>query len=108
MSDMSNLEKKNKELRTALKSDKNSDYIKNITAERDAYKEAVKGADEYIEKHKEVIGDKNVKKYNTAKSRANQIETDIENDITAQEDTFNYHIANQIVTTNCYTLGPSQ
>lgn len=37
MSDMSNLEKKNKELRTALKSDKNSDYIKNITAERDAY-----------------------------------------------------------------------
>lgn len=84
MSDMSNLEKKNKELRTALKSDKNSDYIKNITAERDAYKEAVKGADEYIEKHKEVIGDKNVKKYNTAKSRANQIETDIENDIAAQ------------------------
>ena len=84
MSDMSNLEKKNKELRTALKSDKNSDYIKNITAERDAYKEAVKGADEYIEKHKEVIGDKNVKKYNTAKSRANQIETDIENDIVAQ------------------------
>lgn len=84
MSNMSNLEKKNKELRTALKSDKNSDYIKNITAERDAYKEAVKGADEYIEKHKEVIGDKNVKKYNTAKSRANQIETDIENDIAAQ------------------------
>ena len=84
MSDMSNLEKKNKELRTALKSDKNSDYIKNITAERDAYKEAVKGADEYIEKHKEVIGDKNVKKYNTAKSRANQIETDTENDIAAQ------------------------
>lgn len=84
MSDMSNLEKKNKELRIALKSDKNSDYIKNITAERDAYKEAVKGADEYIEKHKEVIGDKNVKKYNTAKSRANQIETDIENDIAAQ------------------------
>lgn len=84
MSDMSNLEKKNKELRTALKSDKNSDYIKNITAERDAYKEAVKGADEYIEKHKEVIGDKNVKKYNTAKSRANQIETDIENDIASQ------------------------
>lgn len=84
MSDMSNLEKKTKELRTALKSDKNSDYIKNITAERDAYKEAVKGADEYIEKHKEVIGDKNVKKYNTAKSRANQIETDIENDIAAQ------------------------
>ena len=84
MSDMSNLEKKNKELRTALKSDKNSDYIKNITAERDAYKEAVKGADEYIEKHKEVIDDKNVKKYNTAKSRANQIETDIENDIAAQ------------------------
>lgn len=84
MSDMSNLEKKNKELRTALKSDKNSDYIKSITAERDAYKEAVKGADEYIEKHKEVIGDKNVKKYNTAKSRANQIETDIENDIAAQ------------------------
>lgn len=84
MSDMSNLEKKNKELRTALNSDKNSDYIKNITAERDAYKEAVKGADEYIEKHKEVIGDKNVKKYNTAKSRANQIETDIENDIAAQ------------------------
>lgn len=84
MSDMSNLEKKNKELRTALKSDKNSDYIKNITAERDAYKEAVKGADEYIEKYKEVIGDKNVKKYNTAKSRANQIETDIENDIAAQ------------------------
>ena len=84
MSDMSNLEKKNKELRTALKSDKNSDYIKNITTERDAYKEAVKGADEYIEKHKEVIGDKNVKKYNTAKSRANQIETDIENDIAAQ------------------------
>lgn len=84
MSDMSNLEKKNKELRTALKSDKNSDYIKNITAERDAYKEAVKGADEYIEKHKEVIGDKNIKKYNTAKSRANQIETDIENDIAAQ------------------------
>lgn len=84
MSDMSNLEKKNKELRTALKSDKNSDYIKNITAERNAYKEAVKGADEYIEKHKEVIGDKNVKKYNTAKSRANQIETDIENDIAAQ------------------------
>lgn len=84
MSDMSNLEKKNKELRTALKSDKNSDYIKNITAERDAYKEAVKGADEYIEKHKEVIGDKNVKKYNTAKSRTNQIETDIENDIAAQ------------------------
>lgn len=84
MSDMSNFEKKNKELRTALKSDKNSDYIKNITAERDAYKEAVKGADEYIEKHKEVIGDKNVKKYNTAKSRANQIETDIENDIAAQ------------------------
>lgn len=84
MSDMSNLEKKNKELRTALKSDKNSDYIKNIIAERDAYKEAVKGADEYIEKHKEVIGDKNVKKYNTAKSRANQIETDIENDIAAQ------------------------
>lgn len=84
MSDMSNLEKKNKELRTALKSDKNSDYIKNITAERDAYKEAVKGADEYIEKHKEVIGDKHVKKYNTAKSRANQIETDIENDIAAQ------------------------
>lgn len=84
MSDMSNLEKKNKELRTALKSDKNSDYIKNITAERDAYKEAVKGADEYIKKHKEVIGDKNVKKYNTAKSRANQIETDIENDIAAQ------------------------
>ena len=84
MSDMSNLEKKNKELRTALKSDKNSDYIKNITAERDAYKEAVKGADEYIEKHKEVIGDKNVKNYNTAKSRANQIETDIENDIAAQ------------------------
>lgn len=84
MLDMSNLEKKNKELRTALKSDKNSDYIKNITAERDAYKEAVKGADEYIEKHKEVIGDKNVKKYNTAKSRANQIETDIENDIAAQ------------------------
>lgn len=84
MSDMSNLEKKNKELRTALKSDKNSDYIKNITAERDAYKEAVKGADEYIEKHKEVIGDKNVKKYNTAKSRANQIETDIENDTAAQ------------------------
>jgi TP901 family phage tail tape measure protein len=84
MSDMSNLEKKNKELRTALKSDKNADYIKNITAERDAYKEAVKGADEYIEKHKEVIGDKNVKKYNTAKSRANQIETDIENDIAAQ------------------------
>lgn len=84
MSDMSNLEKKNKELRTALKSDKNSDYIKNITAERDAYKEAVKSADEYIEKHKEVIGDKNVKKYNTAKSRANQIETDIENDIAAQ------------------------
>lgn len=84
MSDMSNLEKKNKELRTALKSDKNSDYIKNITAERDAYKEAVKGADEYIEKHKEVIGDKNVKKYNTAKSRAGQVETDIENDIAAQ------------------------
>lgn len=84
MSDMSNLEKKNKELRTALKSDKNSDYIKNITAERDAYKEAVKGADEYIEKHKEVIGDKNIKKYNTAKSRANQIETDTENDIAAQ------------------------
>ncbi len=84
MSDMSNLEKKNKELRTALKSDKNSDYIKNITAERDAYKEAVKGADEYIEKHKEVIGDENVKKYNTAKSRANQIDTDIENDIAAQ------------------------
>ena len=84
MSDMSNLEKKTKELRTALKSNKNSDYIKNITAERDAYKEAVKGADEYIEKHKEVIGDKNVKKYNTAKSRANQIETDIENDIAAQ------------------------
>lgn len=84
MSDMSNLEKKNKELRIALKSDKNSDYIKNITAERDAYKEVVKGADEYIEKHKEVIGDKNVKKYNTAKSRANQIETDIENDIAAQ------------------------
>lgn len=84
MSDMSNLEKKNKELRIALKSDKNSDYIKNITAERDAYKEAVKGADEYIEKHKEVIGDKNVKKYNTAKSRANKIETDIENDIAAQ------------------------
>lgn len=84
MSDMSNLEKKNKELRTALKSDKNSDYIKNITAERDVYKEAVKGADEYIEKHKEVIGDKNVKKYNTAKSRAGQVETDIENDIAAQ------------------------
>ena len=84
MSDMSNLEKKNKELRTALKSDKNSDYIKNITAERDAYKEAVKGADEYIEKHREVLGDKNVKNYNTAKSRANQIETDIENDIAAQ------------------------
>ena len=84
MSDMSNLEKKNKELRTALKSDKNSDYIKNITAERDAYKEAVKGADEYIEKHKEVIGDKNVKKYNTAKSRVGQAETDIENDIAAQ------------------------
>lgn len=84
MSDMSNLEKKNKELRTALKSDKNSDYIKNITAERDAYKEAVKGADEYIEKHKEVLGDKNVKNYNTAKSRANQIETDIENDIATQ------------------------
>lgn len=84
MSYMSNLEKKNKELRTALKSDKNSDYIKNITAERDAYKEAVKGADEYIEKHKEVIGDKAVKQYNTAKSRAGQVETDIENDIAAQ------------------------
>lgn len=84
MSDMSNLEKKNKELRTALKSDKNSDYIKNITAERDAYKEAVKGADEYIDKHKEVLGDKAVKQYNTAKSRVGQAETDIENDIAAQ------------------------
>ena len=84
MSDMSNLEKKNKELRTALKSDKNSDYIKNITAERDAYKEAVKGADEYIDKHREVLGDKAVKQYNTAKSRAGQVETDIENDIAAQ------------------------
>lgn len=84
MSDMSNLEKKNKELRTALKSDKNSDYIKNITAERDAYKQAVAGADEYIDKHREVLGDKAVKQYNTAKSRAGQVETDIENDIAAQ------------------------
>lgn len=84
MSDMSNLEKKNKELRTALKSDKNADYIKNITAERDAYKQAVAGADEYIDKHREVLGDKAVKQYNTAKSRAGQVETDIENDIAAQ------------------------
>ena len=84
MSDMSNLEKKNKELRTALKSDKNADYIKNITAERDAYKQAVAGADEYIDKHREVLGDKAVKQYNTAKSRACQVETDIENDIAAQ------------------------
>ena len=84
MSDMSNLEKKNKELRSALKSDKNSDYIKNITAERDAYKQAVAGADEYIDKHREVLGDKAVKQYNTAKSRAGQVETDIENDIAAQ------------------------
>lgn len=84
MSDMSNLEKKNKELRTALKSDKNADYIKNITAERDAYKQAVVGADEYIDKHKEVLGDKAVKQYNTAKSRVGQAETDIENDIAAQ------------------------
>lgn len=84
MSDMSNLEKKNKELRTALKSDKNADYIKNITAERDAYKQAVAGADEYIDKHKEVLGDKAVKQYNTAKSRVGQAETDIENDIAAQ------------------------
>lgn len=38
----------------------------------------------FIHENKEVIGDKNVKKYNTAKSRANQIETDIENDIAAQ------------------------
>lgn len=84
MSDMSNLEKKNKELRTALKSDKNADYIKNITAERDAYKQAVAGADEYIDKHREVLGDKAVKQYNTAKSRAGQVETDIENDIATQ------------------------
>lgn len=84
MSDMSNLEKKNKELRIALKSDKNADYIKNITAERDAYKQAVAGADEYIDKHREVLGDKAVKQYNTAKSRAGQVETDIENDIAAQ------------------------
>ena len=84
MSDMSNLEKKNKELRTALKSDKNADYIKNITAERDAYKQAVAGADEYIDKYREVLGDKAVKQYNTAKSRAGQVETDIENDIAAQ------------------------
>lgn len=84
MSDMSNLEKKNKELRTALKNDKNADYIKNITAERDAYKQAVAGADEYIDKHKEVLGDKAVKQYNTAKSRVGQAETDIENDIAAQ------------------------
>lgn len=84
MSDMSNLEKKNKELRTALKSDKNADYIKNITAERDAYKQAVAGTDEYIDKHREVLGDKAVKQYNTAKSRAGQVETDIENDIAAQ------------------------
>lgn len=84
MSDMSNLEKKNKELRTALKSDKNADYIKNITAERDVYKQAVAGADEYIDKHREVLGDKAVKQYNTAKSRAGQVETDIENDIAAQ------------------------
>ena len=84
MADMSNLEKKNKELRSALKNDKNSDYIKNITAERDGYKQAVESADEYINKHKEVLGSQSVKKYNTAKSRVNQIETDIENDIAAQ------------------------
>lgn len=84
MSDMSNLEKKNKELRTALKGNQNADYIKNISAERDAYKQAIAGADEYIDKHKEILGDKAVKQYNTAKSRANQAETNIENDIAAQ------------------------